>query len=161
MYIYENYTTKIILMQILNINLLELKKKYLLNNIWSIKLPFKLPSIIFLIWDLWSWKTTLSKHIIGNILWVKDYIKSPTYTYYNKYTWKYKWKKINIIHFDLYRLKNYDEFFAIGGEDILDNNKWIIIIEWPEIIKKYYKPDLEIIINKTKIEDERELEIIS
>ncbi|MBT3728584.1 hypothetical protein HOF65_00670 [bacterium] len=39
---------------------------------------------------------------------------SPTYTYYNKYN--------NIYHFDLYKLKSYDEFFAIGGEDILDNN---------------------------------------
>ncbi|MBT3726615.1 hypothetical protein HOG21_02715 [bacterium] len=30
---------------------------------------------------------------------------SPTYTYYNKYN--------DIYHFDLYRLKSYDEFFSI------------------------------------------------
>ena len=148
-------------MQILNINLLELKQKYFLNNIWSLELPLNKPYIIFIKGELWSWKTTLSQHIIGNILWVKNDIKSPTYNYYNKYVWIYKWKKISIFHFDLYRLKDYDEFFAIGGEDILDNNQWIILIEWPEIIKKYYKSDLEIIMNKTENDDERELEIIS
>lgn len=134
--------------------------KYILNNIWNINLSIKIPSIIFLSWELGSWKTMLSKHIINNILWVKDNVKSPTYTYYNKYIWEYSWKKIDVVHFDLYRLKDYDEFFAIGGEDIIDNNDWIIIIEWPEIVSKYYKPDLEIIFNKTENEDERELELI-
>lgn len=134
--------------------------KYILNNIWNINLSLNIPSIIFLSWELWSWKTTLSKHIINNILWVKGDVTSPTYTYYNKYIWEYNWKKIDVIHFDLYRLKDYDEFFAIGWEDVIDNNDWIIIIEWPEIISKYYKSDLEIIFKKTENEDERELEII-
>ena len=58
--------------------------------------------------DLWVWKTTISKYILNNLLWIKEEITSPTYTYYNKY-----W---NNYHFDLYRLENYDEFFAIGWE---------------------------------------------
>ena len=71
---------------------------------------------------------------------MKSKVTSPTYTYYNKYN--------NIYHFDLYRLQDYNEFFAIGGEDILDNNEWIILIEWPELLEKYYQPDLEIILKK-------------
>ena len=81
----------------------------------------------------------------------KQNITSPTYTYYNKYN--------DIYHFDLYRLKDYNEFFAIGAEDILDNNDGVILVEWPELIEKYYKPDIEIILKKTDNEDEREIEV--
>ena len=55
-------------------------------------------------------------------MWYNWSITSPTYTYYNKYTLD---NFINIYHYDLYRLKDYDEFFAIWWEDILDNNDWI------------------------------------
>lgn len=126
-------------------------KKYLLSDIQDIKLDLAKPKIIFLKGDLWSWKTTLSKHILNNILDIKENITSPTYTYYNKY--------YNNYHFDLYRLKNYDEFFAIWAEEILDNNSWIILIEWPDIIEKYYTPDIIINISKTNREDEREINI--
>ncbi len=129
-----------------------MKKKYSINNIKSLNIVINKPSLIFLKWDLWSWKTTLSKYIINNILKNSSDIKSPTYTYYNKYD--------DIYHFDLYRLKKYDEFFAIWWEDVLDNNNWVILIEWPELIENYYKPDIEISLHKTDLEDEREIEII-
>lgn len=128
-----------------------MKEKYTLNNISSLDLPIKKPSIIFLKWDLAAWKTTLCKHILNNILKIDEKITSPTYTYYNKYLENY--------HFDLYRLNDYDEFFAIWWEEILDNNSWVILIEWPEIIEKYYKPDLEIILKKTENDLQREIEI--
>jgi len=126
-------------------------KKYWLSDIQYIKLDLAKPKIVFLKGDLWSWKTTLSKHILNNILNIKENIISPTYTYYNKYD--------NNYHFDLYRLKNYDEFFAIWAEEILDNNSWIILIEWPDIIEKYYTPDIIISISKTDNEDERIINI--
>lgn len=133
-------------------------QKYSLNNIKELKFDLKSPFIIFLKGDLWAWKTTISKHIINNILWVKKEVTSPTYIYYNKYTWNLNWKKIDIFHFDLYRLKNYDEFFAIGWEDIFDNNEWIIIVEWPELLEKYYKANLVINIEKGEKDDERVLQ---
>lgn len=129
-----------------------MKQKYSLNNIWSIKIPNKKPLIVFLKGDLWAWKTTLSKHILQDIFGVTDEITSPTYTYYNRYNEHY--------HFDLYRIWDYDEFFAIGGEDILDNLQWVALIEWPEKIQAYYQPDVEIYLRKTNKEDEREIEII-
>ena len=64
---------------------------------------------------------------------------------------------IDVYHFDLYRLKDYDEFFSIWWEEILDNNPWVIIIEWPEIIKKYYLSDLTIFLNLTDNTSEREI----
>lgn len=128
-------------------------RKYFLSDLKNIKLDIQKGDIIFLHGDLASGKTTLSKHIIGNILWISDEVISPTYTYYNKY-----WK--NIYHFDLYRLSNYDEFFAIWGEEILENSDNISLIEWPEIIGKYFSPTIEIFLRKTENEDEREIEII-
>ncbi|USN59129.1 MAG: tRNA (adenosine(37)-N6)-threonylcarbamoyltransferase complex ATPase subunit type 1 TsaE [Candidatus Peribacteria bacterium] len=65
--------------------------------------------------------------------------------------------KVSVYHFDLYRLKDYDEFFAIGGEDILDNNDGIVLIEWPEIIAEHYSPDIDVYLKKTDREDEREI----
>lgn len=127
-----------------------MKKIYNLENIKSLELEINSPSIIFLRWDLWAGKTTLSKHILNDILKIDEEITSPTYTYYNKYE--------NNYHFDLYRISNYDEFFAIWAEEILDNNSWVILIEWPDIIEKYYSPDIEIFLRKT--ENEREIEII-
>ncbi len=132
-----------------------MKTKYLLDNIKNLKIDIEAPCIIFINWDLWSWKTTLSKYIINNLLWVKDQVLSPTYVYYNKYMSK----NIPIYHFDLYRLKSYEEFFSIWWEDIFDNNQWIIIVEWPEIISKYYKSDISIDLKKTDNELERIINI--
>ena len=136
-------------------------QKYVLNEIKELKIPLNKPNIVFLKGDLWAWKTTLSKYIIWDILWVKEDITSPTYTYYNKYKWVLDWEEIDIYHFDLYRLENYDEFFAIWWEEILDNNNWIILIEWPDIISDYYNPDLLIEIFKTEKEEERVIKITS
>lgn len=126
--------------------------KYSLDNINSLIININKPSLIFLKWDLWVWKTTISKYILNDLLGIDKIITSPTYTYYNKYQ--------DNFHFDLYRLDNYEHFFAIWGEEILDNNTWVILIEWPEIIEKFYKPDIEIILEKTDKENERLIKII-
>ena len=126
-------------------------QKYFLKYISDLKIEIKKPCLIFLKWDLWAGKTTLAKHILNDILWIEGEVTSPTYTYYNKYLDNY--------HFDLYRVNNYDEFFAIWWEEILDNNSWVILVEWPEIIEKYYSPDLEIILKKTENSEEREIKI--
>lgn len=127
-------------------------QKYFLKYISDLKIEIKKPCLIFLKWDLWAGKTTLAKHILNDILWIEGEVTSPTYTYYNKYLDNY--------HFDLYRINNYNEFFAIWWEEILDNNSWVILVEWPEIIEKYYSPDLEIILKKTENSEEREIKII-
>lgn len=126
--------------------------QYKKENLSDIDINITSWDIIFLYGDLAAGKTTLSKHIIQNILWYHGDVVSPTYTYYNKY-----WE--NIYHFDLYRLSQYDEFFAIWWEEILDNSENIVLIEWPELVKTYYKPTIEIFLTKTDHDDERQIEI--
>ncbi|MCH2188965.1 tRNA (adenosine(37)-N6)-threonylcarbamoyltransferase complex ATPase subunit type 1 TsaE [Candidatus Gracilibacteria bacterium] len=125
---------------------------YSLQEIQDLDISPQAPCIIFLKGDLGAGKTTLSRSIIQKLVGEEIDVISPTYTYYNKYS-------DNIYHFDLYRLKDYDEFFAIGGEEILDNNTGIVLIEWPELIEKYYSADIEIILEKTHREDERKITI--
>lgn len=125
---------------------------YTLDNFKKLTLSIKKPCVIFLYWDLWAGKTTLSSILINNILQKSYKITSPTYVYYNKYD--------DIYHFDLYRIESYDEFISIGWEEILDNNNGIIFIEWPERIQEYYEADISIYIHKTDKEDERNISII-
>ena len=128
-----------------------MQKKYTLSMLQKLNIDIKKPSIIFLYGDLWAGKTTISQNIIAQYRKNKDVITSPTYVYYNKYG--------NIYHFDLYRIKDYDEFISIWWEEILDNNEGIILIEWPELLEKYYIPDIKVYIEKTSVEDERLIDI--
>ena len=57
-------------------------------------------------------------------------ISSPTFTIVNEY---HK-EGVNIYHFDVYRLEDTDEFYAMGGEEYFENG--ICIIEWGEQIEK-------------------------
>jgi tRNA A37 threonylcarbamoyladenosine biosynthesis protein TsaE len=42
----------------------------------------------------------------------------------------------------------------------LDNPNNICLIEWPEILEKYYSPDIKIFLNKLEDGNKREIEII-
>ena len=87
----------------------------------------KKDDIIVLNGDLGSGKTKFTQGIL-EFFGLGDEISSPTFTIVNEY----KNEKITIYHFDVYRLKNEDDFFDIGGEDYFGNG--ICIIEWGSII---------------------------
>ncbi len=127
-------------------------QSYSLDNLQELQISIKKPSIIFLYGDLWAGKTTLCQNIIRKNTHIDNDVTSPTYVYYNKYE--------DIYHFDLYRARDYDEFVSIGWEEILDNNEGIILVEWPQILEKYYKADIEIYLEKTLIEGERSIKIV-
>ena len=57
-----------------------------------------------------------------------DEISSPTFTLVNEY-----YGSREVFHFDVYRLADEDEFYAIGGEEYFE--KGICIIEWSDVIK--------------------------
>lgn len=126
-----------------------MSQKYSLKEIADLKIDISKPCIIFLYGDLGVGKTTLSQSIIENNTHETHEVTSPTYVYYNKYE--------NIYHFDLYRCRDYDEFVSIWGEEILDDNDGIVLIEWPEILEWIYKPDITIYLQNTSINKEREI----
>lgn len=84
---------------------------------------------------------------------LENEISSPTFTIVNEY----KNNQITIFHFDVYRLSDIDEFYAIGGEEYF--SKGICIIEWGEIIEDAI-PSNAIRINIEKDNEDFEKRII-
>lgn len=60
---------------------------------------------------------------------LEDEISSPTFNIINEYCTS----NIYIYHFDVYRLEDIEEFYAIGGDEYYD--KGICLIEWGETIQ--------------------------
>ncbi|MCX6723461.1 MAG: tRNA (adenosine(37)-N6)-threonylcarbamoyltransferase complex ATPase subunit type 1 TsaE [Candidatus Staskawiczbacteria bacterium] len=81
---------------------------------------------------------------------IKEKILSPTYVVMKRYG--------NFYHFDCYRLKDEKDILELGWKAILSNPKNIVVIEWPERIKKVL-PKNAIKITFTAIGDsEREID---
>ena len=74
----------------------------------------------------------------------KIIVRSPTYTYYQEYGDTERGK---IFHFDLYRLNDLENFYLIGGDEIVQNEESISLIEWPEILGDSVKPTKKIFIS--------------
>ena len=85
--------------------------------------------LLFFHGDLGAGKTKFTEGFLS--FWnLQDEISSPTFTIVNEYSNS----DINIYHFDVYRLEDVDEFYAIGGQEYFE--KGICIIEWGELIEE-------------------------
>lgn len=85
--------------------------------------------VIVLSGELGCGKTKFTEGILKYFN-LENEISSPTFTIVNEY---HK-DENNIYHFDVYRLSDVEEFYAIGGEEYY--SKGICIIEWGEIIEE-------------------------
>ena len=85
-------------------------------------------TIIVLTGDLGSGKTKFTEGIL-KYYGLENEISSPTFTLVNEYNTE----EFNIYHFDVYRLSDEDEFYAIGGEEYFE--KGACIIEWGVMIQ--------------------------
>jgi len=97
--------------------------------------------IVILSGDLGSGKTKFTEGFLS-FFGLQDEISSPTFTIVNEYSKN----DINIYHFDVYRLEDLDEFYAIGGQDYFDNG--ICLIEWGELIEPILSRYIKINISK-------------
>ena len=98
--------------------------------------------IIVLTGELGSGKTKFTEGFLSYFHLDKE-ISSPTFTIVNEY----KNQDISIFHFDVYRLEDVDEFYAIGGDEYFSSG--ISIIEWGELIKDALPKDyIEIVFHK-------------
>ena len=114
----------------------------------------KIGDIIVLSGELGSGKTKFVQGILENFG-IANEISSPTFTIVNEYNSP----TINIYHFDVYRLEDADEFYAIGGDEYF--SKGICIIEWGEMIEDVLpKPYTKITFSKNNDDvNYRELKI--
>jgi len=86
-------------------------------------------SIVCFYGDLGAGKTTFIKGLAAGILETSgEEVVSPTFTYLNVYR-----GKKTLYHFDLYRLRDVDEFLSMGFDETFDAGG-ICCIEWAEKI---------------------------
>lgn len=108
--------------------------------------------VIVLTGELGSGKTKFTEGVL-EYFGLENEISSPTFNIVNEYISK----NINIYHFDVYRLEDEDEFYAIGGEEYFD--KGICLIEWGEMIESVLpKKYIHITFNRNhENDDSREI----
>ena len=113
--------------------------------------------IIFLYGEIGVGKTTFVRFFI-NYLESKNGIKnsdilSPTFNI----VYDYDVRNMKILHYDLFRLKSYKDISQLG---IFETSKdHIKIVEWPELIEPKPKDRIDILLEYSKIEDSRKVQI--
>lgn len=137
------------------------------------------PCVIILEGDLSSGKTTFAKGFAEG-LGITEIVTSPTFTILNEYNFVSQHdnessheinqvelkdnteKKLKLYHFDMYRLQNEDDAFALGLEEYFDLKKLngFILVEWADRIKKIL-PEKYIIVSLFKVNDEERTILIS
>lgn len=117
---------------------------FILNNVKN--------EIILISGDVGAGKTTLIKEYC-KLIGVNEVVNSPTYTLINEYLSK----NGNVVHMDLYRVKNINEINELGLFDYFENN--LVIIEWPEIILKILDLNHSLLKITYLNENERKLSI--
>lgn len=108
--------------------------------------------VVYLHGDLGAGKTTLVRGIL-NALGYTDRVKSPTYTLVEPY----HVAGLNLLHFDLYRLRDETEWEAAGFRDEYDGHN-IFLIEWPEKAQGL-TPQADVEINLVILDEGRKAEV--
>ena len=114
--------------------------------------------IIFLYGEIGVGKTTFVRFFINSIE-SKNKIKnsevlSPTFNI----VYDYDVGNLKILHYDLYRLKNYKDISQLGMFET--SNDSIKIVEWPELIESKPKDRIDIQFQYSKLIDSRKIKII-
>ena len=88
--------------------------------------------LILLTGGLGAGKTLFTKGILEGLDFDTDEVTSPSFTLVNLYH-----AKFDVYHIDLWRLdETADAGVAVGLDDILENEKAVVIVEWAERLKR-------------------------
>lgn len=92
----------------------------------------KVPSVVCLFGELAAGKTTFIKGLVhGATQMDPSVVQSPTFTYLHIYE-----GQKTVYHFDLYRLRDIDEFLSMGFDEYFEADG-ICCVEWSERIASY------------------------
>ena len=95
-----------------------------------------LPADVFcLLGDLGTGKTVLAKGMAEGLR-ITSRIQSPTFMIVREYTDG----RLPFYHFDLYRLEDEDDLYAIGWEEYLGKEA-VILVEWADLMPEAMPPE--------------------
>jgi len=114
-------------------------------------------SIVAIEGPLGAGKTCFAKGIAAG-LGIAEEVTSPSYTIISEYSGFLNKEKITMYHIDAYRLNGNEDFYAIGGEEIVFGNG-ISVIEWSERIPDFIPSNSIKAIIEIKKDDERYIRI--
>lgn len=90
--------------------------------------------VVLLRGGLGAGKTLFTKGILNEIGFDIDEVTSPSFTLVNLY----KTEDFDVYHIDLWRInEGSDAPFGVGLDEILENERALVIIEWPERLGSY------------------------
>ena len=114
--------------------------------------------IIFLYGEIGVGKTTFVRFFINCLEDTNGIKKSDVLSPTFNIVYDYDVKNFKILHYDLYRLKNYKDILELGMFEISKNH--IKIIEWPELITPKPEDRIDIFFQYSKLNEYRNVKII-
>ena len=103
-------------------------------------------------------KTTFVRFLVNSLENKKKIINSDVLSPTFNIVYDYDIGSIKVLHYDLYRLKKYNDIAQLGIFEA--STKYIKIIEWPELIKPKPKDRIEIFFKYSKMNNSRKVKII-
>ena len=114
--------------------------------------------IIFLYGEIGVGKTTFVRFLINHLEAENEIKKSDVLSPTFNIVYEYDIGDIKILHYDLYRLKNYKDILQLGMFETSSDS--IKIVEWPELIKPKPKDRIDIKFQYSKLIDSRKVKIV-
>ena len=112
---------------------------------------------IFLYGEIGVGKTTFVRFLINHLESMNKIknsdVLSPTFNI----VYDYNVGNLKILHYDLYRLKNYNDISQLGIFET--SNASIKIVEWPELIKPKPSDRIDILFEYSKLKNSRDVKI--
>ena len=111
------------------------------------------PKLVLLRGDLGAGKTTMVKGIAEAFdAASQDDVTSPTFTLIHEY----RGPEVSVYHIDLYRIETIRELETLGLDELIGDERNVVLIEWGEKFPKLVKErDVEIAIERMGAESRR------
>lgn len=111
------------------------------------------PKLVLLRGDLGAGKTTMVKGIAGAFHAAEqEDVTSPTFTLIHEY----RGPEVTVYHIDLYRIETERELATLGIDELLRDDRSIVVIEWGEKFPRFVRErDVEVSIERLGDSDRR------
>lgn len=103
--------------------------------------------------DLGAGKTLFTKGLAKG-LGIAETVTSPTFTVMNDYA-----GRLNLYHYDAYRLGSFDEAAEAGMTESLADPEGVTVVEWAENLGVEFKPYITVVVSIQSVGGGRELTI--